>query len=459
MFYWQEVIMRIKTIRVLMVIGFVLTSCSQSQNVSSSIDSSSPVSSSESSLDSSEKSFETKIKEISKGLNYTVSISGSLSKDTTTVAMNYQESYTDSGYYLLEPNTKKATGFANYDDGIFRFTYDDSKINAGHYLTKKENDIWSLDKIRSLKGMDLISSSVTDTYTMTSENDKKTIYHSSFLDKTNIPLTDITSINVINTVPGIRIQITTAYGNLKLVVSQIGSTEIPFLKEYLDSGKGPLATFEDLSTVRNLFLNENYTFDQGKKTVSDKKINIGKYRFTSNYYYYDLSDEYLNSIKGTMYEDLIKREGRIRLKKDKGTLKAGTYSFLPSYDDKNQAYLQDSNLTSLSSDYTVPYVEAIEDEDELACYEQMTTSEEGNLYVIDDSDIIQRFMNLFFSSETDTTVKDYLYAGIRISEDLLLKNKSVYFSIINYSGQAYETDAFSDFGSANASFLDDYLNY
>ncbi len=222
--------------------------------------------------------FKAKLEAISSTLNYTYSVkrvSLNASEELVT-KLDFVDKFTPYAVYTqdnMDPDD--SVGYAVYDNKVFEYTVEGDGIVAGDYCTDEGSYITGLKNgIHSFNNIDLYYLDFNKIDDNTIEiKDNETLSVLAFTTmRTNYTSCKYNLQKVTLSLDGDNVKVFFDYGefgNATGIISDIGSTSLPDIKAFLDSGKGPndSSSKDTLKEIVHLMKSENnYTEDMGYST-------------------------------------------------------------------------------------------------------------------------------------------------------------------------------------------------
>lgn len=201
-------------------------------------------------------------------VNYTISITDSDGE--------WVRKYLPNAYYYYAPDTFAAIdniGYAENENGIFAYKTDDTSVKpaSSYYKDEEGNNLKKLYETKTLvSSWDTKPVNFANSFALFDINSLESVteseaakgmfdinaeyvipllpqmhqqnYYNSSLVRARLGLTSY----------GLLIQFNGSYVDYDMIIKDVGTTSIPFIEEYLESGQGPLDIEEDTSDTKKL---------------------------------------------------------------------------------------------------------------------------------------------------------------------------------------------------------------
>lgn len=388
--------------------------------------------------------------------NYTVRIKSYV----TSISYDATKSVTNKAIYYKDNINKTEYGFINDSKGFYSFTKDD-KDNIVPGYTYDETTTHYQDSFFTLRSINLdylpteFYKDRANYYEITDDGLIEQFSLFTDLFASNDDLETIVPISCAAKViekDAVTVDVTYSYessliGKVSLEFTNIGTTEISGVNDYISSNKGAKVMDSKLKKVQNLFANRSYT----ERYEEDSSTYVNTY-FNNNYLYREYSDNLLHTDNGTFYN-----EGLIEFK-DKESFKDGIYSYQIKDNKVSDVTKYNTKATSIFDLTLTP--------DFFSYYQVIKTFNENtdNAYPCDfystDSGVLS-LASAFDTSGISTSEGVTLFGtGLSIKDSSINSDVEISFYIfLTYNNKAtYIEYTFSNFGNTHVDFIENYID-
>ena len=395
-------------------------------------------------------------KTIKNSENYTVRIKSYV----TSINYDATKSVTNKAIYYKDNINKTEYGFINDSKGFYSFTKDD-KDNVVPGYTYDETTAYYQDSFFTLRSINLdylpseFYKNRENYYEITDDGLIEQFSLFTDLFSSNNDLESIVPVSCAAKViekDAVTVDVTYSYessliGKVSLEFTNVGTTEISGVNDYISSNKGAKVMDPKLKKIQNLFANRNYT----EHYEEDSSTYVNTY-FNNNYLYREYSDNLLHTDNGTFYN-----EGLIEFK-DKESFKDGIYSYQIKENKVSDVTKYNTKATSIFDLTLTP--------DFFSYYQVIKTFNENtdNAYPCDfystDSGVLS-LASAFDTSGVSTSEGVTLFGtGLSIKDSSINSDVEISFYIfLTYNNKAtYIEYTFSNFGNTNVDFIENYID-
>lgn len=406
-----------------------------------------------------------------KANNYTISYEGNILLDEKIQFTNI-EKITKNNYYFFTNAEKiyRNYGVSTSNTTVFEYTIKDNKIINPTY---NRRDFTTLNKFiytfqESGNYYDNLVLTKDNKYNLTNTKDtdlfNKLLFQNVLEDKQSL-----IQFMLNNSSPTISLEILNStefnlsinfddsnYVTMKFY--DLNKTSIDEFKTFNYKDINYPDPYQDIQNIDNYLSNYNYSYDLGSTTTSDNKnINVGTVNYTSNYIYYNYSNEYLVELRKENKDSY--RHGFINLKD-------GVYKF--NVDDSNNISILEKYTSSnsetydkyydfiLTPTYVYNYLKNLNKLYSFINYESGMLSSFGEYCSLSKEAIT-------LASEINKEASDYSVESLGIAFGINYSNddiKVAYSPLVSFNSIAipskYKT--YSNFNKSNIDIIDNYLN-
>lgn len=406
-----------------------------------------------------------------KANNYTISYEGNLILDDEIKFKNI-EKITKNNYYFSTNSEKifRNYGVSTSNSTVFEYTIKDSKIVNPTY---NRRDFTTLNKFiytfqESGNYYDNLALSKDNKYNLTNTKDtdlfNKLLFQNILEDKQSL-----IQFMLNNSSPTISLEIlnseefnlSISFNDSNYVTMKfynLNNTSIDEFKTFNYQDINYPDPYQDIQNIDNYISNYNYSYDLGETVTSDNKnIQIGTINYTSDYIYYDYSDEYLTELRKENKDSY--RHGFINLKDS-------VYKF--NIDDSNNITILDKYITDNSETFDKYYDFILTP---TYVYNYLKNINKLYSFINYDSGMLTSFNEycslskeaITLASEINTEASDYSVESLGIAFGINYSGEEIkiaYSPLVSFNGIAipskYKT--YYNFNKSNIAILDTYLN-
>ena len=246
--------------------------------------------------------------------------------------------------------------------------------------------------------------------------------------------------------------------NITMNFHDLNNTSIDELKTFNYQDINYPDSYQDIQNIASYISNYNYSYDLGGTVTSDNKnIKIGTINYTSNYIYYNYSDEYLVELRKENKDSF--RHGFINLKD-------GVYKF--NMNDSNNITILDKYITENNETFNKYYDFILTP---TYVYNYLKNLNKLYSFINYDSGMLASFSEycslskeaITLASEINTEASDYSVESLGIAFGINYSNSDIkiaYSPLVSFNGIAipskYKT--YYNFNNSNIVAIDNYLN-
>lgn len=249
--------------------------------------------------------------------DYTVTVNGQIDYggDTMASKVSYTYTYGETNYYyqaLADDVVIEGQdyGYTNTSKGVMKFYLRDEVVEPACYYSHDSTtytDVIGTSMFNDLDP-DLVPRRKTDDYYLITDSE----LISDIISNTNVESSGIYSNleTVTARCDGETLTITLdcgIMGTIEEVYANVGTANVPYIEDYLETSGEDILVDEDLETMIGLIEGANYTRDLGTVKISaTETVDVGQAIYTPDYMVIDYTDEYIAAaleVAGTEIND------------------------------------------------------------------------------------------------------------------------------------------------------------
>ena len=406
-----------------------------------------------------------------KANNYTISYEGNLLLDEKIEFKNI-EKVTKNNYYFSTNSEKifRNYGVSTSNTTVFEYIIKDNKIINPTY---NRRDFTTLNKFvytfqESGNYYDNLALTKDNKYNLTNTKDadlfNKLLFQNILEDKQSLiqfmlnNSSSTISLEILNSAQFNLSIYFNESNNITMKFNDLNKTSIDELKTFNYQDINYPDSYQDIQNIASYISNYNYSYDLGGTVTSDNKnIKIGTINYTSNYIYYNYSDEYLVELRKENKDSF--RHGFINLKD-------GVYKF--NMNDSNNITILDKYITENNETFNKYYDFILTP---TYVYNYLKNLNKLYSFINYDSGMLASFSEycslskeaITLASEINTEASDYSVESLGIAFGINYSNSDIkiaYSPLVSFNGIAipskYKT--YYNFNNSNIVAIDNYLN-